>query len=771
MPETVRSTDSIPGNLKMHDQWVVWRLECRDCGETQFMPSAGKECEFECGGEKTKVPYQSKHPDKKAKSNDPSTWSPFEDAVGTYKEHEDIAGIGIVLCSDDDLVGFDIDDVRNPSKDELEPYVWEIVAKSETYFEISPSGTGLRGFMVGQLTDGRRRRNGVEMYDEGRYLTVTGNVFELSEDSLNENQEALEEIHQDYLENGQNEEEKQSDWTNEFGVSLAKYRAEDEKLDMVLSDLEPSYPLSGDDNTKSGYDLALVSKLHFYRFSKSDAKQILKDFRYRKKLERDDYVERTIDKGWNGEQIDSADCPQEEEAMATGGNGPTWQSIKELYDSNDHSDSRLADAQAATILAERYSFLTVRESGAMYYYDDTSSLYVQKGESYARQLLREHLRGYMTQSRRNNILEELKAESMIEGDEFEPPEWKILTDNGVLDLHSFELEEFDSDYYFTSKVTCEFDPEAGFEDWEAFVRSSVDSKWKYRVLQEYAGYCLMPWTHKHHKNLFIVGMTGCGKSTFTEALELALFDSPQAKSNVDPMKIANGRFGSADLPEVMVNIKNDINGGKIHDSGTLKSIFSGEPMQFERKYQDPFYDRPLAKHIYTANWLPNVLGEDEAFFRRILIIEFPYQVNNEDRIKNYKHQLAENSSGILNWAIEGLERFEEQNGFSYEKSVTETRRLWTYWRNSPLLFINTNCKITKDESDWEERKAFYIAYREWCERHNLDIQQPESVTNLIRSNLGWVECRNVKNATIAAGAEKVADSTIPAYVGLRLVGE
>ena len=51
---------------------------------------------------------------------------------------------------------------------------WDIIRALDSYTEISPSGTGIRIFARGKLPPGGRKRGRFEMYETGRYLTVTG---------------------------------------------------------------------------------------------------------------------------------------------------------------------------------------------------------------------------------------------------------------------------------------------------------------------------------------------------------------------------------------------------------------------------------------------------------------------------------------------------------------------------------------------------------------------------------------------------------------------
>ena len=148
--------ECIPDELKSLDQWVVWRAEKR--------------------GEKiTKVPYNPlslKH----AKSTDPMTWTGFDKAWKVFRGGN-FNGIGFVLSKNDEFSGVDLDHCRDLKSGVIDDWAMKIAKELNSYTEISPSGTGLRIFIKGKLPEGRRKKGDIEMYEDGRYLTVTGHVI------------------------------------------------------------------------------------------------------------------------------------------------------------------------------------------------------------------------------------------------------------------------------------------------------------------------------------------------------------------------------------------------------------------------------------------------------------------------------------------------------------------------------------------------------------------------------------------------------------------
>ncbi|MFO8053874.1 MAG: hypothetical protein R6U19_01750 [Bacteroidales bacterium] len=54
------------------------------------------------------------------------------------------------------------------------PKIFEFL---ESYSAISPSGTGLRIIVKAQLPPDGRKNEGIEVYQDGRFLTITGHWF------------------------------------------------------------------------------------------------------------------------------------------------------------------------------------------------------------------------------------------------------------------------------------------------------------------------------------------------------------------------------------------------------------------------------------------------------------------------------------------------------------------------------------------------------------------------------------------------------------------
>ena len=173
LPDTVLKLDvsRIPAELRQLAQWVIWREEVRN-------------------GKPTKVPYQPHRPDVGAKADDPSTWGTFDQALSAANG---ASGVGFEFSAGDPYVGIDIDKCRNPETGALSETAASWIDAFATYTEVSPTGTGIHMIGRGRIPGSRNRKGVWEVYDRGRYFTVTGNT--LTWTTVSDVQDSLDELY------------------------------------------------------------------------------------------------------------------------------------------------------------------------------------------------------------------------------------------------------------------------------------------------------------------------------------------------------------------------------------------------------------------------------------------------------------------------------------------------------------------------------------------------------------------------------------------------
>lgn len=173
--------ENVPEVLRQAARWCVWRRE----------PAAN--------GTLTKKPMQASWPSRGLSKTTPSQWRPFDVAVKAYEanrrsERTPVDGIGFITGGG--FVALDFDECCDDVTRELRPDVAEIVRRLNTYTEYSPSGRGVRAFVLGELPGENvtSKAAGYELYGEGAYVTVTGFRVDGTPETVAEGGELLTEL-------------------------------------------------------------------------------------------------------------------------------------------------------------------------------------------------------------------------------------------------------------------------------------------------------------------------------------------------------------------------------------------------------------------------------------------------------------------------------------------------------------------------------------------------------------------------------------------------
>src|SRR5258705_3225643 len=124
----------VPQRLKEKMNWVLWKLA-------------------QVNGKVTKIPYKLDF-QTRAASTRPDEWSDYKSAVEKIMSEGGVTekqGIGRVVQKDERVVGFDLDGCRDPQTGAIAQWAEDIVEAVNSYCEITPSKTGIRLWVVGDL--------------------------------------------------------------------------------------------------------------------------------------------------------------------------------------------------------------------------------------------------------------------------------------------------------------------------------------------------------------------------------------------------------------------------------------------------------------------------------------------------------------------------------------------------------------------------------------------------------------------------------------------
>jgi len=150
---------NIPETLKKRPNWVVWGIQGAP-PKAPFYPASI------LSGKPTP-----------AKANDKQTWGRYTTAVDCVNCGL-AQGIGFEF-EGNDMYGVDLDHVID-EQGQIFPKAQNVINSLKSYTEISPSGTGIHIFVYAPKANIIRHRKKdffVEIYNVGRYFTVTGDIY------------------------------------------------------------------------------------------------------------------------------------------------------------------------------------------------------------------------------------------------------------------------------------------------------------------------------------------------------------------------------------------------------------------------------------------------------------------------------------------------------------------------------------------------------------------------------------------------------------------
>lgn len=309
-------------------------------------------------------------------------------------------------------------------------------------------------------------------------------------------------------------------------------------------------------------------------------------------------------------------------------------------------------------------------------------------------------------SRINSVSEMAMRRVAVADDVWDADEEVIACRNGVLHIPTRTLYPHAPERYLTAKTDYDYDPTANAPNWMSFLSEFTDEE-KVLFLQEYAGECLTTHT-RHELAAWMYGPRGGGRSTFTMGLETAV--GPRA-GVLGLAKLEKSQFALGDVVGKTLLTATEQPGGYTNATFILNALVSGDTIEVEKKYKDPFKIIPKAKLLWSMNALPRIQDPGDGLFRRVAVVEIP---KPEGRVvkPELKDKIKGEGAGILNWALEGLARLRARGEFDLPASVREATARFETKNDIPGTFVEDMCATGPGMT--EQAHSLYVAYSKWC---------------------------------------------------------
>jgi hypothetical protein len=280
IPPSSSGATGVPVELQRLDQWLAYRAVPKPNGKINKPPIDAKT-------------------GKSGSSTNQATWSGYELAA----KHSPV-GAAFVLTPDDPYFAIDLDQCVDPETGAIEPWAMAVVNRFPMYWEISYSKTGLRGIGRGVLPKDGCKKGNIEVYDHARLVVMTGRTLPGHETIRNCQQQLIKWHNEVWPIAPARPVPPPSTPSSSTSLNLDDLLAKafgaknGDKVRRLHEGDISGYPESqSDPGFSSEADLALAGYYCFYTPDDGLVAEAMRAGKlYRKKMDRQDYIDRTIER-------------------------------------------------------------------------------------------------------------------------------------------------------------------------------------------------------------------------------------------------------------------------------------------------------------------------------------------------------------------------------------------------------------------------------------------------------------------------------------------
>jgi len=282
-------------------------------------------------------------------------------------------------------------------------------------------------------------------------------------------------------------------------------------------------------------------------------------------------------------------------------------------------------------------------------------------------------------------------------------------ENGVVDLATGKLLPNAPEYLITKYVRAPYSDATECAIWLGFLNTIFDGdQTLIEYIQKAIGYTLTGKTDE--QILFMLCGAGAnGKTVFIETIRRLLGDHARAMSADTLMSTSYSRQSNdiARLEGARLVTVSEINEGKRFDEERIKKLTGGDRVNARYLYQEDFEFTPYFKVWICTNHKPNA-GDGHAMWRRIRLIPFNVTIPAEQQDRTLLAKLENELPGILNWAVQGCLKYQQQ-GLTEPECIKDATNEYRREMDKLQQWLDDMCSM--EPSEHERAGALYDSYK------------------------------------------------------------
>lgn len=336
--------------------------------------------------------------------------------------------------------------------------------------------------------------------------------------------------------------------------------------------------------------------------------------------------------------------------------------------------------------------------------------------------------------------------------------------NGTYNLVNHTFKEHCQSDLLTKIGGVEYQPRAICPTWEKHLNLifSHDED-LIHGFQELCGYALLSG---NPAEIFVVawgsGRNGKGKTFDAITHIFGDYSGNTPFSTFVVSKFAGRGSASPEIVDLVatrfVRASESEEGARLAES-LIKSLTGGDLITARGLYQGNITFKPEFTIFLQTNHKPVVRNWDQAIEARLWLIPFDKYIEQEYRDYQILEKLQAEGSGIFNWMIEGLKRFQTRGRLIQPKRVKQATEEYKQEQDRLSEFVASLCVKGKDESCY--RKDLFTAYHNDCAQNGIEPVTQNMFSRLLQSHHGIREGQRREGGRTWIGIRLKSNSDTP----------
>lgn len=441
------------------------------------------------------------------------------------------------------------------------------------------------------------------------------------------------------------------------------------------------------------------------------------------------------------------------------------------YQHNDDLEKSTVIHRSALDILDEYHFVNPPEDArgwrsVLYRYDDDEGIYAPDGERFIGELAERLLGDFLTNQQVRELVGRITRLSGVERDEIQTPPNRLVVSNGILDLHTGELNEWTHKEHHRTKLDVAYRPDAECPKIDEFLHDIVRDK-DVRTLYQLVAHCVYR-EYINEKAAMLVGDGQNGKSVFLSLLVEFLGEHNVSHRSLQDLD--GQRFAANSLEGKLANLHPDMGDRTVVDLGTFKKLTGRDTMEADVKFEKTVKFENYATLIFAANRMPALEEDTHALWRRWVYLNFPYKFSDEDpdakdpvpkRVLMRDLTDEAELEGLLARAVEELtEWYEGRDLFDSIMPPSEVRRKMKR-ASEPIYDFAVTCLEPADDDEWLTKEDVRACYREYARQEDLPTQP---------DNVFGERLLGIRDLQLESGQRREEGRRVTVYTGVQFSG-